>query len=97
MTAKQAQISNWITNVRQLYTAALDVFGAYKNLAMEAALTGRVAVVDGALVTNLTAEDFSGANAGLDVASFVAGFAALGQTFAAISDDLAAKLLEAKL
>ena len=97
MAAKQALTSNWITRTRQLYTQALDVFGTYKALATEAQLTGRVALVDDALSTNLTDADFVGENDGLDVTEFASGFAELGMTLTNISDDLAAKLMGAKL
>lgn len=94
--AKQAQISDWITKTRRLYTDALDLFGRYQALAQEAALTGRVVITEKGIESNLTAEQFIGENAELDVTAFVGAFVMLGKTFTAVQDADTALLYEVK-
>lgn len=94
--AQQSQVSDWITRTRQLYSDALALFVRYQALAQEASLTGRVTQTENGIETNLTPEQFVGANADLDVAAFVGAFAALGAAFSAVSNADTALLFEVK-
>lgn len=95
--ANQSLISDWISKTRQMYTDALGIFARYTALAQEAALTGRVVVNEaGEVSTNLTPDNFLGANGEMDVATFIGAFVALGQAFEMVDDEDAAKLYEVK-
>lgn len=94
--ATQSQISDWISRVRQLYADALTLFATYTALEQEARLTGRVVVTEQDVTTNLTAEQFLGANADVDPTTFINAFAALGAAFSAVDDADAALLYEVK-
>ena len=95
--ANQALISDWISKTRQMTTELLDIYAKFAPLAKEAELTGRIFITaEGDIKSNLSPEMFVGANADLDIPTFVGAFAAIARMIETIDDKEAAMLYEVK-
>ena len=95
--ANQALISDWISKSRAMMGALLDIYAAFAPLAKEGELTGRILVTpEGDVKSNLSPEMFAGANADVDIPTFVGAFAAIARMIATIDDKEAALLYEVK-
>lgn len=94
--AQQAMVNEWIGKSRQMFTDILSIYADFASLAKEAELTGRVVITAEGVTSNLTAGQFVGKNADIDVQTFVGAFAAVAGMIQSIDDQQAAMLYEVK-